>query len=157
MNPLDLAQALIRCPSVTPTDAGALDVLQTALEGIGFTCHKLPFATDGTAEVQNLYARIGVQAPNFCFAGHTDVVPAGDEGGWSADPFAAEVKDGRLYGRGAADMKTAIAAFTAAAARFLDARGPDGPDSFGGSISLLITGDEEGAVLSLGVYIGAST
>ncbi len=140
MDPLDLARALIRCPSVTPTDAGALDVLQTALEGLGFTCHKLPFATDDTAEVQNLYARIGDQAPNFCFAGHTDVVPAGDEGGWSAGPFAAEVRNGRLYGRGAADMKTAIAAFTAAAARFLDKQGQD----FGGSISLLITGDEEG-------------
>ncbi len=144
MDPLDLAQALIRCPSVTPTDAGALDVLQTALEGLGFTCHKLPFATDDDAnsagEVRNLYARIGVQAPNFCFAGHTDVVPAGNEDAWSVDPFGAEIKDGRLYGRGAADMKTAIAAFTAAAARFLDKQGQD----FGGSISLLITGDEEG-------------
>jgi succinyl-diaminopimelate desuccinylase len=148
MDPLELSQALIRCPSVTPTDAGALDVLQTALEGLGFTCHRLPFATDGDAngagEVRNLYARIGDRAPNFCFAGHTDVVPVGNEDAWSVDPFAAEVKDGRLYGRGAADMKTAIAAFTAAAAGFLNARGPDSPNNFGGSISLLITGDEEG-------------
>ena len=140
MDPLELSQALIRCPSVTPTDAGAQDVLVQALEGLGFTCHKLPFSTGDSAEVQNLYARIGDGPPNFCFAGHTDVVPAGDEGDWSTDPFAAEVRDGRLYGRGAADMKTAIAAFAAATARFLDNRGPE----FGGSISLLITGDEEG-------------
>ena len=140
MDPLDLAQALIRCPSVTPTDAGALDVLQKALEDLGFTCHRLPFSTDDTPEVQNLYARIGDAGPNFCFAGHTDVVPVGNGDHWSVDPFAAEVKDGRLYGRGAADMKSAIAAFTAATARFLDARG----EGFPGSISLLITGDEEG-------------
>ena len=140
MDPLDLAQALIRCPSVTPTDAGALEVLQKALEDLGFTCHRLPFSTDDTAEVQNLYARIGDAGPHFCFAGHTDVVPVGNEDDWSVDPFAAEVKDGRLYGRGAADMKSAIAAFTAATARFLDTRGEDFP----GSISLLITGDEEG-------------
>ena len=140
MDPLELSQALIRCPSVTPTDAGALDVLAGALEGLGFTCHRPPFTGDGSHEVQNLYARIGDDAPNFCFAGHTDVVPVGDAGNWSVDPFEALVKDGRLYGRGASDMKTAIAAFTAATARFLSEHGPD----FGGSISLLITGDEEG-------------
>ncbi|MCH8237288.1 MAG: succinyl-diaminopimelate desuccinylase [Proteobacteria bacterium] len=140
MDPLDLAQALIRCPSVTPTDAGALDVLASALEDLGFTCHRLPFSTDDTAEVRNLYARMGDAGPNFCFAGHTDVVPVGDPDDWSVDPFAAEIRDGRLYGRGAADMKSAIAAFTAATARFLDARG----EGFPGSISLLITGDEEG-------------
>ncbi len=140
MDPLDLAQALIRCPSVTPTDAGALDVLQKELEDLGFTCHRLPFSTEDTAEVQNLYARIGDAGPNFCFAGHTDVVPVGNEDDWSVDPFAAEVKDGRLYGRGAVDMKSAIAAFTAAMARYLDAPG----EGFPGSISLLITGDEEG-------------
>jgi len=144
MDPLELSQALIRCPSVTPTDAGALDVLAGALEGLGFTCHRLPFAGDGSHEVQNLYARIGDDAPNFCFAGHTDVVPVGDAGNWSVDPFEALVKDGRLYGRGASDMKTAIAAFTAATARFLSQHGPD----FGGSISLLITGDEEGAAIN---------
>ncbi|MDA1090226.1 MAG: succinyl-diaminopimelate desuccinylase [Proteobacteria bacterium] len=140
MDPLELSQALIRCPSVTPTDAGALDVLQGALTGIGFTCHRLPFASDGGAAVENLYARIGEDAPNLCFAGHTDVVPVGDPAQWSVDPFGAEIRDGRLYGRGASDMKTAIAAFTAATARFLGAHGP----AFGGSISLLITGDEEG-------------
>lgn len=140
VDPIELSQALIRCPSVTPVDAGAQGVLEHALEGLGFTCHRLAFAEGGGPEVLNLYARIGTEAPNFCFAGHTDVVPAGGEGDWSVDPFAAEVRDGRLYGRGAADMKTAIAAFTAAAARFLGQRGPQ----FGGSISLLITGDEEG-------------
>ncbi len=140
MDPIALSQALIQCPSVTPTDAGALDVLAQALEGLGFTCYRLPFSTVESPEVQNLYARVGEDGPNFCFAGHTDVVPVGDVGDWSVDPFGAEIKDERLYGRGASDMKPAIAGFVAAAARFLEARG----ESFPGSISLLITGDEEG-------------
>src|ERR1700722_18938526 len=131
IDPLVLAQALIRCPSVTPADAGALGVLQTALEPLGFVCHRLKFG-----EVENLYARIGSGAPHFCFAGHTAVVPAG--AGWRFDPFAAEIKDGVLYGRVAADMKSAIAAFVAAAQGFLAGAKPKG------SISLLITGDEEG-------------
>jgi len=143
MDPIDLSQALIRCPSVTPADEGVMDVLAGALEGLGFTCHRLPFATDEFPEVQNLYARIGEDGPNFCFAGHTDVVPvgeAGEAGEWSVDPFTAEIKDDRLYGRGASDMKSAIASFVAATARFLEARSGTLP----GSISLLITGDEEG-------------
>ncbi len=150
MPPIDtisLAQDLIRKPSVTPTDAGALDVLQAALEGLGFACHRLPFGegeTGSDARVDNLYARLGTAAPNFCFAGHTDVVPTGELAGWSVDPFAAEVKDGILYGRGASDMKGAVAAFVSAAAGFLDDRG----EGFGGSISLLITGDEEGDALN---------
>jgi succinyl-diaminopimelate desuccinylase len=144
MDPVDLAQALIRCPSVTPADEGALDVLQSALEELGFTCHRLPFATGNAPEVQNLYARIGDRAPNFCFAGHTDVVPVGDANEWSIDPFAAEIKGDRLYGRGASDMKTAIAGFAAAAARFLESR----DNGFPGSISLLITGDEEGEAVN---------
>ena len=144
MDPVDLAQALIRCPSVTPADEGAMDVLQSALEELGFTCHRLPFATGNAPEVQNLYARIGDRAPNFCFAGHTDVVPVGDANEWSVDPFAAEIKGDRLYGRGASDMKTAIAGFAAAAARFLESR----DNGFPGSISLLITGDEEGKALN---------
>ena len=144
MDPVDLAQALIRCPSVTPADEGAMDVLQSALEELGFTCHRLPFATSNAPEVQNLYARIGDRAPNFCFAGHTDVVPVGDANEWSVDPFAAEIKGGRLYGRGASDMKTAIAGFAAAAARFLESR----DNGFPGSISLLITGDEEGEAVN---------
>jgi succinyl-diaminopimelate desuccinylase len=137
---LALAQALIRCPSVTPEDAGALGVLEAALEPLGFVCHRLPFATGGSPRVENLYAVFGEAGPNFCFAGHTDVVPVGDRGGWRTDPFAAEVRAGELYGRGAADMKGAVAAFATAAARFLARRGRD----FGGRISLLITGDEEG-------------
>src|SRR3954471_9049655 len=130
---LALAQALIRRPSVTPKDAGALDILEAVLKQLGFATHRLPFG-----DVDNLYARLGDASPHFCFAGHTDVVPVGE--GWSADPFAADVRDGLLYGRGAADMKSAIAAFVAAAARVGNL-----PENVKGSVSLLITGDEEGA------------
>ncbi|MDX2221551.1 MAG: succinyl-diaminopimelate desuccinylase [Rhodospirillaceae bacterium] len=136
-DPLPLAQALIRRPSVTPRDEGALDVLQTALAKLGFACHRQVYADEGAAPVDNLYARLGSAAPNFCFAGHTDVVPVG--GGWTVDPFKAEVIGDHLYGRGAADMKAAIAAFVAAVARRQSA-GRAVP----GAISLLITGDEEG-------------
>lgn len=138
--PLELARALIRKPSITPRDEGALDVLQAALTALGFTCHRLVFAEEGAPAVDNLYARLGTGAPHFCFAGHTDVVPVG--GGWTTDPFKAEVIDGYLYGRGAADMKGAIAAFVAAVARHLDGGAPRG------SISLLITGDEEGDAIN---------
>ena len=141
-HPLALARALIRCESVTPEDGGALDVLQRALQTLGFTCHRLPFEEPGTAPVDNLYARRGESRPHFCFAGHTDVVPTGDRAVWTRDPFAAVVEDGVLYGRGASDMKGAIAAFVAAAARF----GATGAG--GGSISLLITGDEEGPAIN---------
>jgi len=129
IDPIALAQDLIRCPSVTPVDAGALDILQGVLEELGFSCRRLPFG-----DVENLYARLGDDAPHFCFAGHTDVVPPGE--GWRHDPFAAVIADGTLFGRGAADMKSAIAAFVAAASRHGE------PEQ--GSISLLITGDEEG-------------
>ena len=142
--PLGLARALIRCPSVTPDDAGALDVLEATLEELGFSCHKLVFSEEGTADVANLYARLGEASPNFCFAGHTDVVPVGNPEGWDTDPFGAEIVDGHLCGRGAADMKGAIASFVAALARFLAQR----PDGFDGSISLLITGDEEGLAIN---------
>jgi len=137
-DPLPLARALIRCPSVTPEDAGALDVLIAALSRLGFACHDLTFAAPGTAPVRNLYARLDGPpgAPVFGFAGHTDVVPPGD--GWHHDPFAAVVEDGILHGRGAADMKGAIACFVAALARRL-ARGP-----LPGTVAMLITGDEEG-------------
>ena len=93
---LDLAQALIRCNSVTPADGGALTTLQGALEPLGFTCHRLPFSEDGTADVDNLYARFGKEYPNLCFAGHTDVVPPGDLADWTSDPFQPEIRDGRL-------------------------------------------------------------
>ncbi|WP_404384198.1 succinyl-diaminopimelate desuccinylase [Caenispirillum salinarum] len=141
-DPLPLAQALIRRPSITPADEGALDVLQAALEALGFSCTRLPFG-EGDERVDNLYARLGTAAPNFCFAGHTDVVPVGQ--GWTLDPFAAEVKDGILYGRGASDMKGAIAAFVAAVAR---ARADWADGAPGGSLSLLITGDEEGPAVN---------
>lgn len=134
-DPLPLAQALIRRPSVTPEDAGALDVLAEALTELGFVCHDLRFAAGGP-EIRNLYARLGTEAPNVCFAGHTDVVPPGK--GWTAEPFGGLVDQGRLFGRGAADMKGAIACFVAAVAR-LKAEG-----ALKGSVSLLITGDEEG-------------
>lgn len=135
LDPIALAQALIRCPSVTPDDAGAIAVLVEALEGLGFTCHVVESATGGP-KIKNLYARLGKTGTNFCFAGHTDVVPVGSH--WTVDPFGGQVADGRLFGRGAADMKGAIACFVAAVARFLET----GPAN--GSISLLITGDEEG-------------
>jgi succinyl-diaminopimelate desuccinylase len=134
-DPVALAQALIRCRSVTPEDGGALGVVEAALTPLGFVCRRLRFAAPGTAPIDNLYARLGDSSPNFCFAGHTDVVPTGDLKLWRYDPFAGEIRDGVLYGRGAADMKSAIAAFIAAAARHGRPKG---------SISLLITGDEEG-------------
>ncbi len=138
LDPVTFARDLIRCPSVTPEEGGALELLQSTLEGMGFKCRRLLFTEDGTPDVDNLYARLGDGDPNFCFAGHTDVVPVGARDEWSVDPFAAEVKDGVLFGRGASDMKGAIAAFAAAAQRFIADGGPDG------SISFLITGDEEG-------------
>jgi len=144
INALDLTRAMIACPSVTPEDGGTQKVLQDALAGLGFTCHSQTFSDDNTPDVSNLYARLGSTSPNFCFAGHTDVVPVGDLDSWEDDPFSAEVKDGMLYGRGAADMKSAIACFAEATSRFLENHGSD----FGGSISFLITGDEEGPAIN---------
>ena len=135
LDPTALAAALIRCPSVTPKDEGAIDLVAAALEKLGFDCHRLVFS-----DIHNLYARRGDGCPNLCFAGHTDVVPTGIAEAWSFDPFSASLRDGALCGRGAVDMKGAIAAFIAAAERFLSQPGLD----FAGSISLLITGDEEG-------------
>lgn len=132
-DPLPLAQALIRRPSVTPLDAGALDVLEAALKPLGFVCRRMKFG-----EIDNLYAKLGAGRPHLCFAGHTDVVPVGDVAAWSVDPFAAEVRDGKLIGRGAADMKAAIAAFVSAVAA-------NGAPK--GAISFLITGDEEGPAI----------
>ncbi|WP_439817073.1 succinyl-diaminopimelate desuccinylase [Zavarzinia sp. CC-PAN008] len=141
-DPVDLAAALIRRPSVTPADAGALDVLERTLADLGFACHRLRFEAPGTEPIENLYAEAGQGAPHFCFAGHTDVVPTGPEAEWSEPPFAGTLRDGFLWGRGAADMKGAIAAFVAAAAERLQ-RGP-----LPGTISLLITGDEEGPAVN---------
>ncbi|MDF2096053.1 succinyl-diaminopimelate desuccinylase [Aquibaculum arenosum] len=130
---------LIRCPSVTPAEGGALDLLQQELEALGFVCTRLPFEEAGTAPVDNLWAKLGEGAPHFCFAGHTDVVPPGEAEAWEVDPFAGTLREGQVIGRGAADMKGAIAAFVTAVAAHL-ARVGEVP----GSISLLITGDEEG-------------
>ncbi len=141
---ITLARDLIRCPSVTPLDAGALDVIETALLAGGFECKRLPFSESGTPSIANLYARFGAGTPHLCFAGHTDVVPPGDEARWRHPPFAGEIENGVLYGRGAADMKGAIAAFAAAALDYLASKG----ESFTGSISFLITGDEEGPAIN---------
>jgi succinyl-diaminopimelate desuccinylase len=135
-DPVPLAQALIRCPSVTPADAGAQAVLGAALAQLGFTVTPLRYG-----DIDNLFARIGSDTPHICFAGHTDVVPVG-AANWQSEPFAGEVRDDILYGRGACDMKGAIAAFVSAAAQHL----ADGPPR--GSISLLITGDEEGPAVN---------
>jgi len=138
------AQNLIRCRSVTPDEGGALTYLERELSAAGFTCHRLPFSERGTPTIDNLYARIGTGAPHLCFAGHTDVVPPGDENAWRHGPFNAEVEGGILYGRGAADMKGAVAASLAAVQSFLAAR----TTPFSGSISFLITGDEEGPAIN---------
>jgi succinyl-diaminopimelate desuccinylase len=139
---LDIARALIRCPSVTPADGGALAFLRDLLAGAGFAAELVDFAAPGTPDVGNLYARFGSRSPNLAFAGHTDVVPPGDVAQWRFDPFSAEVADGQLWGRGASDMKGGLAAAVAAALRFI-AKGP-----FGGSISFLVTGDEEGPAVN---------
>ena len=142
LDPITLSQALIRFESVTPDQGDSLDYLTTLLEPMGFECHKMIFEEEGTEPVANLYARRGTGTPNFCFAGHTDVVPVGAANKWSADPFAAEIRDGQLYGRGASDMKSAIAAFIAAVSHMIDEVGDTG------SLSLLITGDEEGPAVN---------
>ena len=138
---------LIRCPSVTPAEGGAIAYLAERLERLGFACHRLTFGGGDTPEVENLYARLGTAAPNVCFAGHTDVVPVGDANAWSAAPFGGEVRANEqgkpeMFGRGAVDMKGGIAAFVAAVESYLASAEPQG------SISLLITGDEEGPAVA---------
>jgi succinyl-diaminopimelate desuccinylase len=137
---LAVLQSLIRCPSVTPDEAGALTCLEDILSPAGFDCRRLRFSEPGMPEVDNLFAQFGAGRPHFCFAGHADVVPPGDDALWSHPPFAAEVADGLVYGRGASDMKGSLAAFAAAAVAFAGERGP----AFSGSVSLLVTCDEEG-------------
>jgi succinyl-diaminopimelate desuccinylase len=144
LNPVDLAQALIRCKSVTPAEGGALTLLQSVLAPAGFACHRLTMTEPGTADVENLYARLGSGPPHLCFAGHTDVVPAGDETAWTRPPFGGVIDDGILYGRGAADMKGALACFAAAALDYLKAGG----GLKRGSLSFLITGDEEAVAIN---------
>lgn len=137
-DPVELTRALIQCRSVTPDEGGALTLLQSILEPLGFVCERVIFREPGTPDVDNLYARHGTARPNLCFAGHTDVVPPGDLAAWTSDPFGAVIRDGVLYGRGAVDMKGAIACFVAASARRIALGGT------AGSLSFLITGDEEG-------------
>jgi len=138
-DPIANLTSLIRCPSVTPDDAGALAALEAMLVPLGFTVERVTFEEDGTPSIENLYARIGDSGPHLMFAGHTDVVPTGNDDSWTHPPFEAAIDDGKLYGRGAVDMKGGIACFVAAVARHIAAHGA--PE---GSISLLITGDEEG-------------
>ena len=144
-DPVAIARDLIRCRSVTPEEGGALAYLQKLLAKAGFIVHRMTFAEPGTAPVENLFARIGDKKPNLVFAGHTDVVPPGDEAAWQHPPFAGEVAGGSLYGRGAVDMKGAIACFAAAA---LDHVATNGGKPKNGSISFLITGDEEGVAVN---------
>jgi succinyl-diaminopimelate desuccinylase len=141
---LAIARDLVRCPSVTPADAGALGVLEKLLGAAGFEVHRVTFSEPGAADIDNLYARIGTAVPHLTFAGHTDVVPPGDEAQWSHGAFAGEVKDGMLYGRGAVDMKGGIACAVAATLDYLAANGGQPK----GSISFLITGDEEDAAVN---------
>ncbi len=138
-DPVAIARDLIRCRSVTPDDGGALGVLQGILAQAGFEVHRTTFAEPGTAPIENLYARIGEARPNLMFAGHTDVVPPGDEAAWHHPPFAGDVAGDMIYGRGAVDMKGGIACFAAAALDYLQAHGGRPK----GALSFLITGDEE--------------
>ena len=138
-----MLQALVRCPSVTPHEAGALDCVQSWLQPAGFHCERLIFKDDNTPDIDNLFARVGNSAPHLCCAGHTDVVPQGDESIWSHLPFAAVIKDGFMFGRGTTDMKGSVAAFAAAALDFTR----ENP-TFKGSISFLITNDEEGPAIN---------
>jgi succinyl-diaminopimelate desuccinylase len=143
LSALSIARDLLRCPSVTPADAGALGVLENILKAAGFEVHRVTFSEPGAADVDNLYARIGTSAPHITFAGHTDVVPPGDESAWTHGAFSGDVKDGYLYGRGAVDMKGGIACSVAAVLDYLKAHGGRPRDDGKGSISFLITGDEE--------------
>jgi succinyl-diaminopimelate desuccinylase len=136
---VSITRDLVRCPSVTPADAGALGVLENILKSAGFEVHRVTFSEPGTVDIDNLHARIGERGPHITFAGHTDVVPAGDETAWTHGAFSGDVKDGFLYGRGAVDMKGGIACSVAAVLEYL----ADVGGKPKGSISFLITGDEE--------------
>jgi succinyl-diaminopimelate desuccinylase len=138
-DPVENLAALIRCPSVTPAEGGALTALEEMLAPVGFSVERPTFSEDGTPDVENLYARLSGNGPHLMFAGHTDVVPVGDEAAWTHPPFSAEIANGMMYGRGAVDMKGGIACFVAAVARYVEKHG-----GLKGSVSLLITGDEEG-------------
>ena len=145
---LSITRDLVRCPSITPADAGALGVLENLLKAAGFETHRITFSEPGTADVDNLYARIGSEAPHISFAGHTDVVPPGDEAAWTVGAFSGEVKDGFLYGRGTVDMKGGIACSAAAVLQYLSDHGGMPREDGNGSISFLITGDEEDVAIN---------
>jgi len=138
-DPTQTLAALIRCPSVTPAEGGALTTLSAMLSELGFANDRVAFSDEGTPDVENLYSRLGTSGPHLMFAGHTDVVPVGDEDAWTQGPFGADIIDGEMYGRGAVDMKGGIACFVSALARVIERSGAPK-----GSVSLLITGDEEG-------------
>jgi succinyl-diaminopimelate desuccinylase len=135
---VSLARDLVKCQSVTPKDDGAINVVAKNLKKLGFKCQIMEFQEKGTAKIKNLYAKIGKSSPNFCFAGHTDVVPVGDLKSWTANPFGGVIKNQKLIGRGVSDMKGSIACFISATSEFLKKN-----KKLKGSISLLITGDEE--------------
>ncbi len=138
-----ILQDLIRCRSITPHEAGSLTVLENLLSQNGFVCQRLIFKDQDTPDVENLFARVGTTEPHLCFAGHTDVVPPGNEADWLLEPFAAEIKSGHIYGRGATDMKGSVAAFAAAAVDYVNQNG-----KHSGSISFMITCDEEGPAIN---------
>jgi len=142
-DPVANLQTLIRCPSVTPAEGGALSALEAMLSPLGFKVDKVKATEPGTPDIENLYARLGGEGPHLMFAGHTDVVPVGDEAAWTHPPFAAEIADGELFGRGAVDMKGGVACFVAAIARYIEKHGAPK-----GSVSFLITGDEEGPAIN---------
>jgi len=144
INAVDLTSKLIRCESITPKSAGAIELLISYLEPLGFKCEKINFG-EGIEKVENLYARFGTKGPNICFAGHVDVVPTGDIEKWSIDPFGGEIKQGKIWGRGAADMKSGIAAFLSSVSNFLS---KEKDFEKIGSISFLITSDEEGKAIN---------
>ncbi len=142
MNSIELTKSLISCPSITPENEGVLDILQEELSNNGFNCKRYKFTEEGTADVDNLFAKYGNDEPHFCFGGHTDVVPVGEQNAWQSNPFEPTEKDGKLYGRGASDMKSAISAFVCAVVDFTK------NNKFKGSVSLLITNDEEGPAIN---------
>ena len=144
LNPVKLTQALVKCQSITPKDDGALLVVQDHLNSMEFDCSPLLFSGNGSYEVNNLFATIGSDGPHLAFAGHTDVVPPGNESSWKHPPFSATIEGDKLYGRGTEDMKSNIACFISATEKFLKKNGKD----FGGKISFIITGDEEGEAIN---------
>ena len=143
INELKLAKELITFPSVTPTDAGAINFLSKKLKSLGFKCKILEFKDKKSKPIKNLYARLGTKQPNLCYAGHTDVVPPGNIKDWTVNPFKPTIKKNHLIGRGANDMKSSIACFVSAVSKFLKNK-----QKFNGSISFLITGDEEGYAIN---------